>query len=103
MAEPPTLDRALEAAGGKPDQLAKLALTRLHTEGQKPQINGCRAAVYADILCQFSRSAKHPLRHALLIAGAISTVTKTLVTVSNQFNSTGNPMQLQAIAHYLDT
>jgi hypothetical protein len=97
MAEPPTLDRALKAAGGKPDQVAKLALTRLQTEAQKPQIGGFRVAVYADILSQFSRSPTHPLRHSILIGGAMSTVTKTLVTVASQINSTNRPILLDAI------
>lgn len=97
MAEPPTLYRALKAAGGKPDQVAKLALTRLQTEGQKPRIGGFRIAVYADILSQFSRSPIHPLRHGILIGGAMSTVTKTLVTVASQINSSNRPMLLDAV------
>jgi len=97
VADAPTLDRALKTAGGKADQLAKLALTRLRAEGQKPLISGCRTAVYADILSQFSRSPKHLLQYAVLGAGAISTVTKTLVAISSQINLTGNPMLLDAI------
>ena len=98
MADHSTLDRALKTAGGKPDQVAKLALsTHLSTEGQKAKIRGFKVAVYTDILCQFSWSAIHPLRHAILIAGGISTVTKTLISVSSQINSTGNPTLLDAI------
>ena len=97
MAEHPTLDRALKTAGGKPDQVAKLALGRLCTEGREAEISGIRMSVYTDILCQFSRSARHTLRHAILIAGAISTVTKTLGIVTSQINSTGNPTLLDAI------
>ncbi|KIM77726.1 hypothetical protein PILCRDRAFT_11814 [Piloderma croceum F 1598] len=97
VADSQTLDRTLKAAGGKADQLAKLALMRLYTEGQKPQISGCKAAVYADLLSQLSRSLEHQLRHALLGASAISTVTKTLVAVSSQIGSHGNPELLDAI------
>lgn len=97
VADRPTLDKVLKTAGGKPDQVAQLALTRLRTEGHKIQIEGFRTAVYTDILCQFSRPARHPLRHAILIAGGIPTVTKILVTVSSQINSTGNPMLLDAV------
>lgn len=97
VADSQTLDRTLKAAGGKADQLAKLALIRLFTEGQKSQISGCKAAVYADLLSQFSRSPEHQLRHAILGAGAISTVTKTLVAVSSQIQSSGNPELLDAI------
>jgi hypothetical protein len=97
VADSPTLDRTLKAAGAKADQLAKLALMRLSTEGQKPQISGCKAAVYADLLSQLSRSPEHQLRHAILGASAISTVTKTLVAVSSQIDSSANPERLDAI------
>jgi len=96
MAEPPTLDRALKAAGGKPDQVGKLALTRLHAESRKSSIDGHRTAIYSDIVNSLSRP-NHLLRNALLIANSISTVTKALVFVSTQLNATGNPMLLNAM------
>jgi hypothetical protein len=97
VAEPSTHDRTLNALGCKPDQVAKLALMRLLTESLKQNIDGYKTAIYIDTVNQLSRYPDHPLRNALLIANSIRIVTKTLVSLSAQINSTGNPMLLNAM------
>lgn len=83
----PELDRALKAAGGKPDQVAKLALANLRNENQKSNFHGYRLSVYTDLLNHLSRGPMQPLRNALLIKGSIGVVTKSLTVMSAEVNA----------------
>lgn len=96
-ADEPSLNRALAAAGGKPDQVAKIALKRLHAEIRKPKIDGISSAISTDLVCQFSRSSDHPFRHAFLIQNTISIVTKNISTITAQMKKFGNLNLLDVI------
>lgn len=86
-----TLDRVLYAAGGEADKIAKLSVSRLSTAIKNPaSINSVHASMYADVINQLCRPAKHPLRNALLSANSITWTTKTALAASALINKSGD-------------
>ena len=96
-AESESLDRVLHSAGGKADDVAQLALSRLRSVSQEQRIPGIRMTIYTNVINQISRKPEHPLRIALLGANVIQIITKSLVTVTTQLNMTRNPDLLEAV------
>ncbi|KDQ55392.1 hypothetical protein JAAARDRAFT_195775 [Jaapia argillacea MUCL 33604] len=95
LSPPLILDTIIRAGGaGKANVVAKIAITRLQIAAKAGVVKGIRIAMFADVLNEFSYNADHPLRHALLTSGVVTTVTKALVTVSSAIISNPNDRTL---------
>ncbi|OBZ69341.1 hypothetical protein A0H81_10879 [Grifola frondosa] len=77
------LDRVVRTAGGDASKIAKLAVSRVTNSLEAPQIPAAYLAACLDVFNSLSRQRDHPLRRALLGAGAISVATNVLVKISN--------------------
>ncbi|EED85758.1 predicted protein [Postia placenta Mad-698-R] len=65
------LDRVLKMTGGKADEIAKLAISRLRGALTTRPVNATRLVIYLDFINSLSRVGTHPLRYALLGANVI--------------------------------
>ncbi|ESK96974.1 hypothetical protein Moror_6552 [Moniliophthora roreri MCA 2997] len=89
--------RALKASGGDPVKVAQLAMSRLKTATNAPQMNPVCLTIYLDLIGHLSRRDDDPLRNAFLSMNVVTVVTKLAVTISKKLNERGcNP-------HFLDT
>ncbi|RDB14658.1 hypothetical protein Hypma_016492 [Hypsizygus marmoreus] len=105
------LDRVLAAAGGEPDNIVQLSLSRLRTSVNGPGIRDpAKTAIYLDLIGHLSRGQRHPLRHAFLHANTITLCTKVALSASQLLNQGGPPGLLDVmvasfgyLANYLES
>ncbi|KAH9887647.1 hypothetical protein C8Q73DRAFT_207746 [Cubamyces lactineus] len=91
------LDRVLRIAGGKADEVAKLALARLQRALKGPTYNATHITIYMDFINSISRVPSHPLRHALLSANVIWVITNALTKISVLVHTSPDPSILDAM------
>ncbi|KAJ6614791.1 hypothetical protein B0H10DRAFT_2043399 [Mycena sp. CBHHK59/15] len=85
-----TVDRALAAAGGKPETLVQPALAGLRSALSSAATNPTHPNVYLDLICHLSQGVDHPVRHAFLHAGAIAQCTRAARVLAGHI-SVGGP------------
>jgi hypothetical protein len=86
----PANDRALAAAGGKPDVIAKIALSRLRSALTRTPLDPADIVFYVHLTGHLARDWDHPLRYGLLQAGAISLCTRTAGAIGRALSAGGN-------------
>ncbi|KAK7054896.1 hypothetical protein VNI00_003359 [Paramarasmius palmivorus] len=78
--------RALKACGGDPTKVAQMAMSRLKTAINAPQMHPIRVSIYLDLIGHLSRQNKHPLRNAFLSENMVAVATKLALTLSKMLN-----------------
>ncbi|CAK5266463.1 unnamed protein product, partial [Mycena citricolor] len=86
-------DRVKRAVGGKSSAkvVAKLVVTRTKAALARPQLDPVELQIYLDIFSHLARGEQHPLRHALLAAGAIPLCTQAALTLARALDAGGPP------------
>lgn len=91
-----SIERVLNGTNYKPEEIAKIALTRLRLATTKRPLNDTHLTIYMDFINSMCRVPKHPMRHAFIANNVINQMTKTLLAVSTE--PLANPNRLEVIA-----
>ncbi|KAJ7094703.1 hypothetical protein B0H15DRAFT_830575 [Mycena belliarum] len=90
------VDRALATAGGALDAIVKPAMGRARNALAHTPLQSAPVTIYLDLLGHLSRAWDHPLRYALLHAGAIPLCTRAAGSFARVLNAGGDPELLHA-------
>ncbi|KAJ7456763.1 hypothetical protein B0H11DRAFT_2160931 [Mycena galericulata] len=97
LLNPAAADRALAAAGGKSEAVAKLAMARARRALSVTPLDPVPIAIHFNLLNHLSRGWDHPLRYALLQAGVIPLCTRAAGTLGRALSAGENPALLQGL------
>lgn len=82
------LDRVVKAAGGKPELVSQLALSKLRSGVKNPKFDFLRMHFILNLCIRLSRINDHPLQNLFVEGGIITLATKALVRSAAEYDTT---------------
>ncbi|KAG5652307.1 hypothetical protein H0H81_005457 [Sphagnurus paluster] len=92
-----SLKRVVAAAGGDLNNVVQLALSRLRSAVNGPDITDTKTTAYLDLIGHLSRGQDPPLRNAFMHANTLLLCTKAALSISKLLNSGGPPILVDSM------